>query len=142
MASNSVDVSTGLTVTFGTSGFSAQIVAIKPPGASVGWVDTTHMGTTVARTCLPKDLIEWGEIEMLCHLNPDTDPGTTFAGTGGTKTETITIAYFGPDDAAGATWAGTGFMTEYDPQEAEVDDKMTVRVKAKITGDITVTADT
>lgn len=141
MASNAVDLSTGLTVVFGTSALAGQITAIKPPGATRGWEDTTHMATTVARTCIPHDLMEWGELEMMMHLNPDTDPGTTFAGAAGVLTEVITITYFGPDDAAGATWVFTGFITEYDPQETEVEGVMKVRVKVKVAGDVAVTAD-
>lgn len=141
MASNAVDLSTGLTVVFTTTGLTGQIVAVKPPGGTRGWEDTTHMGTTVARTCIPHDLMEWGELEMMLHLNPDTDPGTAFVVTAGAGTETVTITYFGPDDAAGATWVFTGFITEYDPQETEVENVMKVRVKAKVTGDVAVTAD-
>jgi hypothetical protein len=137
MGSNAADIITGVTIAFGTSSCVAEVTAFKPPGASRGWVDSTHMGTTVARTKIAKDLIEWGECEFMINFNPDTDPGVALA----VSSETITVTFFGPDDAGGATWVWTGFMDDYDPQEAEVDGLMTGRVKVAVNGDVAVTPD-
>ena len=128
MPSPQVDVATGMTVVFGTSAFSAQILDIRPPGAKRGEIDTSHMGTSVNKTFTPEDFVDRGEMEMDIHFNPDTTPPIAAAA------ETITITF-----PAAATWAFTGFVTEYMP-DAPLNNKMTATVKVKVSGAITIVA--
>lgn len=128
MASPTVDISTGITIVFGTSSFSAQILDVTPPSQSRESIPTSHQGTTTAHTYLPADLVENGELTFTIHFNPDTVPPIDAAA------ETVTITW-----PAGATWAFSGFMTNYEP-DAPFEGKMTGTVTVKVTGDITVTA--
>ena len=102
MASPSVDVATGITIVFGTSGFSAQILDVTPPGMSRESLETTHQSTMTQKTFMPADLYDSGELGFDIHFNPDTSPPI------GGATETITITF-----PSGATWAFSGFMTNY-----------------------------
>jgi len=127
MASPSVDIATGITITFGTSEFTAEILDVTPPGMSREAIETTHQGTTGQKTFMPADLYDSGELGFDIHFNPDTSPPI------GSAAETITITF-----PSGATWAFTGFMTGYAPS-APLEDKMTASVTVKVTGAITIT---
>lgn len=127
------DVTTGATVVFGTSGFSAEILSIGLPGISRGSVDTTHMGTSDARTHQPVDLIEWGELELEFNFDPDDEPPMSGAA------ETVTITFPVPaGGSTGATIAGSGFMTAFSFTGA-LEDKMMATATVKWTGDLTWT---
>lgn len=127
MASPLVDIGTGITIVFGTTGFTAQIVDVSGPGLSRESIDVTHQETVDARAFTPADLFDGGELSFDIHFNPDTDPPVDEVA------ETITITW-----PAGATWAFNGFMTGYEPA-APLDDKMTGSVTVKVNGDITIT---
>jgi hypothetical protein len=127
MASPTVDIGTGHTVVFATSGFSSEIVDLTYPGLSREWINSSHQGTTTAHAFIPADLFDPGEMTLTCHFNPDTDPPIDAAA------ETITIT-----SPAGATWVFSGGMSGYDPG-ATLNDKMTVDVTVKVSGDITIT---
>lgn len=135
MASNAVDVGYGLTIVFGTSSFSAQILDVSMSGLSREVFDTSHMGTGAPgsnqlnnKTFIPSELVDGGELSFDIHFNPDTEPPLADA------VETVTITWNG-----GATWAFSGAMTSYEPG-APLDGKMTASVRVKVCGPITVTA--
>lgn len=97
-----VDVSTGLTLTFGTTSYAAEITGVSADGAEVPVLDTSHMGTTGARTKRFGDLHDEGTLDVTIHFNPDTEPPL------GTE-ETITVTFPVPSGGStGATAAGTG----------------------------------
>ena len=54
------DIGTGASLTFGTSSASFDLLSINPTNHSRPVVDTTHLGTTTARTNTPVDLIDTG----------------------------------------------------------------------------------
>ena len=127
------DITTGATVVFGTSAFSAELLSIGLPSIARGMIDTTHMGTTVARTHQPVDLIEWGELEIEFNFDPNNEPPIDGAA------ETITITFPIPSGgASGATIAGSGFMTAFSVT-APLEDKMTATATIKWSGDLTWT---
>lgn len=126
MASPAVQIGTGTTITF-DSGFFAQILSVNHSGISRGSIDTTHMGTTTARTFAATDLFDAGELEVEIHFNPDTRPPIDDAA------ETCTVTF-----PSTATLAGSAFMTGFqygDPLE----DKMTATATLKFSGDLTFT---
>lgn len=127
MASPNVDIGTGFTITFGTSGFSPQHLEITPPTQSRESFDTSHQGTTTGRTKTPGTLVDNGELQINFHFNPDTSAPIDQAA------ETITITF--PSDA---TWAFSGFMTNYAP-EGMFEDKMVASATIVVSGDITIT---
>ena len=66
-------IGTGTTITFGTSGFTAEIVGIS--------IDVTHLATPVAgagevgsREKIPGKHVDPGQLKLTCHYDPDTDP--------------------------------------------------------------------
>lgn len=140
-ASPSVNQNFGGTITFGTSSFSCEITDWSYSGATRTAIETTHLGTTAAngttqigtRTFMPNDLVDPGELTVTMHFNPDKYPPIEAA------PETITLDFTGA--ANDATWAFSGFITSYN-WEAPLDDKMTGEYVIKITGPITITADT
>jgi len=123
---SNADIATGITIVFGTSGFTADILDMTPPGLSRESIDTTHQGTTGAKEFIPADLYDGGELQFDIHFQPGTNPPIDGA------VETITITY--PDST---TWAFSGFMTGYEPT-APLEGKMTATVTIKVTDEITV----
>lgn len=127
------DTFTGTAIVFGTSGFSAELLSANIPSASRGSIDTTHAGTTAARTFAPTDLIDWGDLEIELNFDPDEEPPLSGAA------ETITITW--PLPAGGstaATLAGSGFMTGFSIS-GTLEEKMTASATIKWTGDLTWT---
>ncbi len=121
------DIGVGITIVFGTTGFTAELIDIDSPEASREAVETTHQGTTTARTFMPQDLVDWGGLDISFAFDPGTDPPID------ELAEAITITW--PDSE---TWAFSGFMTNY-RGTAPLNDKMTGTATVKVTGDVTVT---
>jgi hypothetical protein len=129
MAQPEVDVGTGATILFGTSGFSAEIEDITPPGMTRGSIQTSHQTTTAAHTHQPLDLYEPGELSFDVHFNPDDIPPMT------ATAETVTLKFSG-----GNWWSFSAFMTGYEPSHP-FEDKMMATVTCKVSGRITSDAD-
>ena len=127
MASDAVDIATGITIVFGTTGFTANIQDVSGPGLTRESIDVSHQGTVGGMEFLPGDLHDPGELTFDIQFNPDTNPPVD------QPIETVTITW-----PSGATWAADGFMTNYEPA-APLDDKMTGSVTVKFSGDVTIT---
>lgn len=139
MASPTVDQNFGGTAVFGTSSFSIELTDWDYPGATREAIETTHLSTTDAtsgqignRTFMPNDLVDAGEVTLSGHFNPDKVPPIHAAA------ETITLNFAG--STLDATWAFSGFITGYS-WNAPLNDKMGCDLTIKISGPITVTAD-
>lgn len=129
MPSPAVQQSHGVTVAFGTSGFSSEIVDVNPPGQSRDTIDTSHQGTTNYRTFIPVGLTDNGELSFGVHYNPDAAPPMTATAVA----ETITVTF-----PSGATLEFSGFMTGFEPSGTHLD-KFTADVTVKVTGEISHT---
>ena len=115
----------GTTITFGTTGFAANLIDIDGPGMERAVIDITHMGTTTAMAFIPAGLYDGGSVNITFEFNgADDAPIDQVA-------ETITI------DWSGATGSGSysfsGFMTNYKPS-AKMGDRMTAEATLKVTG--------
>lgn len=136
-----VDIGTGTVVTFGTSGFAAQLLDVKGPHPQRGFEPTSHMGTAAPgagkianMTFLPHDLVDGGELTLQCHFNPSTTPPIH------NTEETITITFPVPAGLTNpATWASKGFVTSYEVTDP-LEGKMVVNVNVKLSGNITIVA--
>lgn len=127
------DVGTGTSITFGTSGFDANLLSIDGPSSTRESVETSHMGTTGDHTFMPADLVDRGEVSLTFEFDPDKEPPIDQAA------ETITITWPVPSGSSnGATWQFTGFMTDYSPGAA-IDERMEASATIKISGDINFT---
>jgi len=122
-------IGTGTTITFGTSGFSAEILDVTPPDGSREPINTSHMGTLVAHTFTPAKLVDWGEFSFDAHFDPALTPLVKGAA------ETITIAF--PNSGA-SSWAFEGFCDGYSPTDP-LEGKATIAIKIKVSGDVTIT---
>lgn len=134
MPSSNVDIGTGSTIVFGTSGFSADITNFSISGLTREVIDVSHLGTSPAgageigsREYLAGDLSDAGEISINGNFNPDLIPPIEGA------PETITVTF--PE---GAIWTFSGQMTSYG-QETPLEDKMSFTATVKAVGPITVT---
>lgn len=139
MAGKNVDVSTGITVVFGTSSFTAEIVDIAMGGVSRKSIDVSHMGTAAAGAAefgnmpfIPGRLTDAGELSMELHFNPQTIPPIDLV------EETVTITFpLVAGDSTPASYAFTGFFTGFD-MGMPLDDKMTASATVKVSGNVTV----
>lgn len=115
----------GTTITFGTSGFSAACTSISQSGVERGSLETTHLGTSTAKTYTPAELYDPGTIEVDFQFAGDD------ALLVGLEAELITIDWGGD----GSTWATTGFVTGQGPS-ATSGEIMTQSVTIKLAGTI------
>ena len=134
-------VGTGATITFGTNTtFTPQVTAINGMDISRVKIDTSHLGTTAARTNIPGDLYEGGSIELEIAWDPDdltVDEMYTAAA------ETITIEFGNPATAEGkgTKLAFSGFVTAVS-WVAPLEDKMTGGITVKVAGALGWTSNT
>jgi len=129
-----VDTGTGATITFGTSSWSANILSIDWSGLSRDSIETTHLGTTAAKTFIPEDLYDSGEVSLDFQFDVDDFPPIDQAA------ETITIT--APLSSSGSTagkWAATGFMTDFSFNVTTGAELMSGSATVKFTGAITPT---
>ena len=129
------DLGTGAILTF--AGITVNLTSIGMSGISREAIDTTHLGSSVAKSYLPSDLYEPGSLE--CEFQVDTTGPLT----------TQQIATFMASGVAGWTiqsgsglgkWTGNGFIVDFS-QDWPTEELMTGSFTLKCTGAIT-TADT
>ncbi len=137
-----IDSGAGLTMTFGTSGWTAELTRITADGISRGFTESTHYGTTQAngtttiggKTFFPHAFADPGSTTVEVHFNPDTIPPVNAAA------ETITFAFEkSGGDTTGASWAVSGFISDFSA-DFEMDGKMTATLTLKHSGLVTITA--
>ena len=127
MAAGDTDIGTGSTLTF--AGFTPEILSLSWSGISREAIDTSHMGTVGARTFLPGDLHDPGELTAEVHLKSTEAPPITAAAT------TLTLTFPAVGTAATDAWTASAFMTGFELTDP-LEDKMTGSATFKITGDI------
>src|SRR5262245_27405579 len=127
-------------VTFGTSGFTANITNIRWTGIMRTAIDTSHMGvpqpepgTFGNRFYIQSGFSDPGELVLDIHFSPDanfplhTDP------------EIVTVVWpKASADAVNPTWSGLAFVRQLEITEP-MDEKMTATMTLKFSGAITKT---
>lgn len=118
----------GVSITFGTSNFTAEITNFTPPGWEVADIPTTHAGTEGAKTFMPGDLPDNGELSMTVHFDPANPPVRGPA-------EAVEIEF---ND--GTTWDFSGYIKSYAPSgvATEGDEKIEADITVKVSGEINV----
>lgn len=121
-----VAVGDGTTITFGTSGFNANIISISGPDSTRSSVDTSHLGSSGWMTFLASGLVDGGTVSLEIQYDPTiTMPIAAVA-------ETVTIDPAGSGQtlvfSAFATATGHSFVR---------DELMTATMELKVTGAIT-----
>jgi len=126
----------GVTITFATS-FCAAITNVEWSGMSRKAIDTTHSGTSGgARTFIPSDIEDYGELKVDLLFNPNDAPPIT----GAAETVTVTFPIPAGGNTAG-TWAASGFLTDFQCG-IPIDDVMTATATIKFSGVVTFTDST
>jgi hypothetical protein len=116
----------GTTITFGTTGFSANIIDVAGPNQERGSIDATHLGSTDYMDFIPAELVDGGSVDITIEYavadNPPIDQ----------PAETITIDPGGDGD----TVSFSGFMTNHNPSMS-VGERMTATCTIKVAGTVT-----
>lgn len=125
MATAAPDTGTACAIVFGTSTFAARITSINVDGPEFPKIDTTYLGTTVARTSIRGDLYDPKGMTMDIQY-----PATTLLTAAiATASETITITAPG-----GGTLINTGFISKYGSIKFETETLMTAQIVVEFTG--------
>ena len=125
---------TGATITFATSGFTAECTNIQLPELARESLETTHLGTTTAKTFKPAKLYDAGEVTVTVFHDPAADLIIS------EEPETITITYpLETGQTTAATVSFTGFVTGQGGETFKVGELMSTNLKIKVTGEITPT---
>ena len=130
------DIGTGVAIVFGTSGFTAHVMAVNGQAATRESINSSHHGTATWHTFIPGDLSDPGELSMEINFDPDDQPPINGAA------ETVTITF--PLPAGGttaATLASSAFVTGWE-WATPFEDKMTATITLKLSGVSTWTAST
>lgn len=118
----------GTTVTFGSSGFSAALIAVKGPGLSRAAIDATTMASTPGMEYIPAELYDGGELTLTVEHDGTDDPPILSTNVA----ETVTIDWGG----LGNSWSFQGFVTGYEPG-ASIGERMQAEMTVKVTGGVT-----
>lgn len=122
------DVGTGTTLSF--SGFTYNVLSASW-SMSRASIDTSHMGTTTARTFMPGDLYDAGEVTFEVQFDPTIDPPVAGAAA------TLTVVWAG---LANTSWAASAVLTSFDAS-GSLEELMTATATFKLTGSITFDVD-
>lgn len=114
------------TLTFGTTGYTANRRMIGGSTFSRPKISKTHLGTADFEEYFPGDLDEPGEFEVEFEF----DPGVSGAIPGRGTVETVTVTYpIKTGQSAGGTLAGTGFIMEVQTPELRTNTLMVQKAK-------------
>lgn len=116
----------GTTITFGTSGFTGEIVSINGPNSTRAAIDGTHLGSTNWKAFTASGLVDGGEVSLTVHYDPTITVPISAA------VETITI----DPNGSGQVLSFSGFVISSGHSFA-VDELMGLDMTIKVTGAIT-----
>ncbi len=131
------ELGTGATLTFVTSGYSANLISTTLPSFSRPVIDVTHLGTTGGRDTKAGDLYEVGTATAVFQVDHDDPPPYTAVDE--------VIRWTLPQSTGETTPSkeeGTGRVTNVEYGEITVDGLMTVTLTMSFTGDWTQTDST
>ncbi len=136
------DEGRGATLTLGTNTWdtAALITSITPDAVTRAPLETTHLGTSVARTFIPEDLVDNGGFTIE-FLNNGSDANATLPVLQAAETITITYAVVSTS-STGQIITGSGFCTEYQMGPAAVGELIKGTAKFKWASTLTFTAAT
>lgn len=120
-----IDIGTGLTITFLTSGFSANILAGEVEGTSRESIDTTAVGDTW-RSFTPANVSDAGKLVLELQYNPDSLPPLV------NTSEQARITFAGLEQ-----WQGELLTTEFEIG-FPLEETMTARASFKFSGEVVV----
>ncbi len=143
MAGLDADVSTGLTLLLGTTGFTANVLSANWTGGAREPKATSHMSTAQPSagevgnmTFLPGDLVDPGQLDITFQFKTNEQPPMSAVA------ELVTLTWaLGAGDAVAASLAGQGFFISFEIT-ADLDEIMEATASIKFTGPLTWTDST
>ena len=137
MSNKFVSVANGLKITFGKSGFEADIVSVSHSGVARALIETSHMGTPEpedgeigGKTFIVAPLEDPGQLQLHVHYDPSNPPKRTDPD----DPEAIEVTYRKPKGATtAARLVGDGWLQEWSA-EMNLGAKMTATLTVKFTG--------
>ena len=106
------DIGTGATIAFSASSTTYDLTSIEISDVSREAIDTTNLGTTVARTFIPTDLYDPGSIDIEFDYDDDNVLTNTPQFSDAAETITITWPTVGTV-AVGGIFAASGVMPNF-----------------------------
>ncbi len=113
------------------------VTSIDWSGIEATSLETTHLGSTVARTFMNGDLYDPGELTCELQFNPDLDIFATIADT--QAAVTLTFKKIGATSAA--DWSAVGGLLTGFTVNVATEELMTATATIKLSGAVTVTPD-
>lgn len=127
---------TGATIAFSVSSFVADLITLTLPEESVSVLDTTHLGTTVAKTAKPATLISHGDISAEFDHVPGIGRLTRVQ-------QNFTIAWpLRSGETTPYKRVYSGFVKSQGGEEMKTDTKMVTKVTIQVSGDFSEIAAT
>lgn len=127
------DTGHGHSITFGTSGFSLNVLGTTPPNETVETIPTDYVGLADGDHVpyIPGDLIEGGELVIRVECDSDYDAPLRVQ-------ETITLTWpVKSPPGNGATWVFSGITSGYAVDELVTNQRQEATVTVKVAGNIT-----
>lgn len=144
MAGLAVDAGTGVTVVFGTSAWTGELLSADWTGIARAAIETTNMASVNAqdwgsRSFIASDLTDAGELAITVHANTLQTSVTQSPAIIEDSIEVVTLTWpKAAADATAAKFAASGFVTNVD-STFPLDDVVTFTVTIKLTGSVTIT---
>ena len=139
-ASPELDISVGITLAFANANVPLLdvrlITDVTLPGAEMDVFESSHQGTTVAKTFIPGDLYDCGTFECTVQHKQDAD---YFAEVGLETTVTLELPH--KPSATRSKLVFGGVIQSYKPQNTPLNEPMFADVVIKVSGDVVVTAE-
>lgn len=135
------DIGTGATLGFASATESYAIRNISIGDVSRAAVDSSHLGTTTARTFIAGDLYDPGTIEVEYLYDPATASTNKPILTDAAQTITITWQKTATTATTGGKFAASGFITSFG-QSTPLEDIQVANMTFKCSGAITFTDQT
>lgn len=126
------DQGIGVALAHDSGFYTSVITSLNWSGIERAEIDTTHFGTTGAKTNEPAELYDPGSID----IEGFAAPGTTPAIIAGDAAETATVTW---TDAGAATWAASGWMQSFSLDASEGEERVKFNATIRLSGVITIT---
>jgi hypothetical protein len=115
---------TGTRISFLSSGLSADLISLSLSDKAREAIETTHLGTPVAKTYKPGETKSFGTLMVVIDHNPE---GLVLVGL---PPEQVTISY--PDEAGADPLTFMAFATKQGAEEMKVDMRMVSKIELQI----------
>jgi hypothetical protein len=122
---------TGTSISFGASGFSADIISVDLNERARQTIETTHLGTKGAKTYKPGEVVDLGEMTVVVDHNPNELQLV------GYPVESIVISYpLQAGEVVPTKIPLFGLIIAQGDQQMQMDKRMVTKLKVKLSNSI------